>query len=209
MPSSKIGTRAITWVFACMLSFAVAIAATAVQPALSGSVGMQQAAYADVTIPHAYPLKKAPKSWKSYLSASFLDHTSGVYHTDFYFDLGGNTFMPYRIDGMATTGKIKGKKKVKYAGYDNEHLSWTVKRGKAVAYVSAWNVPLFVWDSVHGQNSYSFTKKQCKQLLKTATGGKISYAKLVKWSRAKAEKKGLKAEKKYLTKHFAKNVKPI
>ena len=210
MSSLKIGNRVIAWVLAGVLAFAMAIAVTAVQPALPSSAGACQAAYAnDVKMNSATPLKKAPKSWKKYLDASFVDHTSGVYHTDFYFDRDEVFFMPYRIDGMVTTGKIKGKTKAKYTGYNNEHLSWTVTRGKAVAYASAWNVPLFVWDCVHGQNSYSFTKKQCKQLLKTATGGKISYGKLVKWSRAKAEKKGLKAEKKYLTKHFAKNIRPI
>lgn len=209
MSCLKTGNRAIAWVLACVLAFAVAIAATAVQPVLSSSVGMPQAAYAkDVKMSNATPLKKAPKAWKKYLQASYIGHTSGVYHTDFYFDCG-SFLMPYRIDGMVTTGKIEGKTKCKYTGYSNEHLSWTITRGKASAYASAQNVPLFVWDSVHGQNGYSLTKAQCKQLLKTATGGKISYAKLVKWSRAKAEKKGLKAEKKYLTKHFAKNVKPI
>ena len=138
MSCLKTGNRAIAWVLACVLAFAVAIAATAVQPVLSSSVGMPQAAYAkDVKMSNATPLKKAPKAWKKYLQASYIGHTSGVYHTDFYFHCGDTTFMPYRIDGMVSTGEINGKTKCKYTGYSNEHLNWTVTRGNAVAYVQA------------------------------------------------------------------------
>ena len=84
-----------------------------------------------------------------------------------------------------------------------------ITRGNASAVASARNVLLSVWDSAHGQGDLHFSKSQYKQLLKTAAGSAIKYSKLIKWSRSKAAKKGLKAEKKYLAKHFEKYIKPI
>lgn len=197
---------------AAILAFLLAVIMVGLQPVVRSGGGNAQIAYAqDVSMKYSTPLTKAPISWKKTLSASYYGHTSRAYHTDFVFtDKSGTWYMPYRIDGMVAQGKIRGKTKCKYLGVqENGLLAWSVTRGKAAAYATARNVVLDIWDSAHGQGDFRFSKAESKRLLKTATNGKVKYAALVKWPRSKAQKKGVSVERQYLTKHFAKNIKPI
>ena len=94
--------------------------------------------------------------------------------------------------GVPTHVKPSGKLKIKYSGF-----GWNVSRGPRLRF-SMRNIPLLVWDSKHGNSSVSLTKTQAKELLKIATGGRIKYDTLIKWSRDKAKDKGAKAQRAWI-----------
>ena len=150
-----------------------------------------------------------PAIWKSRLEGTLWEFAAGL-----GMNPGGDTTNNYALNHKGTRVEVlcvsydsfkwpSGKLKRSYKG----SLRWKFRRGEAVSEVNAYNVPLIIWESVHGQNSYSITKKQAKELLKISTGGRIKYATLVKWSKAKAKSKGAKAVRAWVGAKVVKKIK--
>lgn len=133
---------------------------------------------------------KAPSVWKKldvYHGATYeLQFGSVRPRGDSYYDYVPILFEGYFEGYTSATGKPKVKR-------NKASLSWKISKGGTNFYISAENIPYIVWQSAHKTGNWSLTKKQAKTLLKIATGDKIKYAKLVKWSKNKAKSKGKKA----------------
>lgn len=116
--------------------------------------------------------------------------------------------MAFRIDGcdyennyhvVASKTNAKMKKKLECG-----QMVWSLKNKSGnVGGVAFSNAYLDAWDAAHGRGSYGdVSTSTWKRLIKTYSNGKTSYARVKKWSRAKAKKKGKKAIRSYVAKRI-------
>ena len=162
----------------------------------------EEAEAAIKTIKVGYTVLHVPSIWKKRLSGQGRSHGSGIYNYDLVHK-GTGVHVLMVTEGNYRIGEARGKASIKY----RRAISWKIKRGKVSSLVDAYNVPLIIWESAHGQGYYSITEKQAKELLKISTGGRIKYATLVKWSKAKAKSKGAKAVRAWVGAKVVKKIK--
>ena len=133
---------------------------------------------------------KAPAAWKKAKvrrGATYEVYYDGVKpsSTGYRYDL------PLMYEGYYEgSSYAKGKPSIKV---NKKALTWKLHKGGTDFYITVENVPYLVWQSAHKKGNYRFTKSQAAALLKMSTGGKITYAKLVKMSAWKAKTQGKKA----------------
>lgn len=203
-------SAAMAIVLAGALACGGTVGAAAVDAALPAGLGMTHQAHA-ATTGERYITIKYPSAWKKLFNVSVVGHTSGAYHVDFRPSAKSGSIREIMIWVYNTSlGKGHGKVTWKYAGtsWEGRKLKWNVKRGKARVDVEVANVPLEVWNVMHGENHYDLSKKECERLLKAFTGGKVKYSSIAKWSRSKAMKAGTTIERKVLSKKLIRNVTP-
>ena len=176
-----------------MLAAPLALGATALMP--------EEAEAKTKTFRVGYTYLYAPSIWKR-LSGYGRTHGSGVYNYDLVHK-GTGIHVLMVTEGNHRIGEAKGKISIKH----RRALSWTIKRGKVLSQVDAYNVPLIIWESFHSQGYNTVTEAQAKELLKISTGGRIKYATLIKWSKSKAEKQGAKAVRAWVGAKVVKKVK--
>ena len=151
---------------------------------------------------------RVPSIWKKRLIITGRGHTSGVVVGEFkyrpYANFPYESQCPVIYYGYNAYEKGgAGRRRIKYKG----DLMWDVSKGNKSITLQAFNVPLTIWECAHGQGYYSITEKQAKELLKISTGGRIKYATLIKWSKAKAKSKGAKAVRAWVGAKVIKKVK--
>ena len=133
-----------------------------------------------------------PNSWGKWLVNRGSGHWSGVVTGHYVHKSSQVGVFNYQFNVYDKGGT--GKPKIKRTG----SLEWKLWKGKRDVTFEAINVPLEVWESAHGQGYFTITERQAKELLKISTGGRIKYATLVKWSKAKAKKQGAKAVRAWI-----------
>ena len=130
-------------------------------------------------------------NWKTKSGASMLCYVMELYLS-----------MPKRKEGSE-------KPQVTYLGttHGNESLKWRVEMASNIIDVEMVNIPYEVWfDQRRQKPQHRMSVEQAKMLLKASTGGKIKYSKLMKWSKAKAKKQGVKAVKAWVGSKIVKKI---